>query len=762
MVASQAPLPPDPSDAEAVRAALRCGRSGCPCRSGPNVHCPAHDDDRPSLTVSAGRDGRLLVNCKAGCAQMVVLTTLRERGLWGSRRSPSRTSRTSRTDGTGATSATSRNGAHPTGSPGSPGSPASPVKGAGSKPPAEPVAVYEYRAATDPHGPVIAQKARWESSDGAKTFRWRRAGRPGWEGLDGLSLDDLALWGVELIADRPGEPVVVVEGEKAALAARSLGLLAVCHPGGASTRRFTPDQLAPLSGRDVILWPDNDAPGRELMARLAAALRPVARSVRFLTPSLPVKGDAADYVAQGGTREALLAELPPVRPDVTVLGRDTYRVRVPTPAGVVTLTFDGLEQSGHRELEAEVTVAVPGSDEPLVQRLNLLSGSQRTDLRRDLDALYGKEHGWTAVLAVACGLVWRAWRGQERAVRVDQIVDPGTPQFLVDVLLPEGSPTVLFGDGSSGKTYLALALGVAVALGRTFCQHPTRQGAVLYVDYETSEAQFRLRVERLCRGLGLDGIPSGLPMYYWRAGGIPLSEQVDVLRRFCAENGIVLVIVDAAADACGGEPESAAVASRYFNALARLGELTTLTIAHIAKGSDTEKPFGSVVWHNRPRRTWYVQRVQEEDADEADLGLFCRKGNDGRRPSPLAFHLAFDGVTGPVTVRRGDISAIPELAERRPLRDRLRDLLRGGARSVGELHEALGGVSSGISREAVLSALRRSPQTFVEVERGGGRGRESRWGLRAQARPGGSSAPAGADVGAGDSRDDEEEPWWVR
>lgn len=714
----------DPSDAEALRTALRCGRSGCPCRSGPNVHCPAHDDDRPSLTVSTGRNGRLLVNCKGGCTQSAVLNSLTERGLWGSRRP--------------------RNGAHPASSPSSPGSP---VRGAGVAP-SEPVAVYGYRAAAEPDGPVVAEKGRWEGQDG-KTFRWRRAGRQDWSGLDGLSLDDLALWGVELITDRPDEPVVVVEGEKAALAARSLGLLAVCHPGGASTKRFTPDQLAPLAGRDVILWPDNDAPGRELMARLAAAIRPTARSVRFLTPSLPVKGDAADYVAQGGTREALLAELPPARPDVTVLGRDSYRVRVPTPAGLVTLTVDGLEQSSHRELEAEVTVAVPGTAESLVQRLNLLSGSQRTDLRRDLDALYGREYGWTAVLAQACGLVWRAWRTQERAVRVDQILDPGSSQFLVDVLLPEGAPTVLFGDGSSGKTYFALALGVAVALGRPFGQYPTRQGAVLYVDYETSEAQFRLRVGRLCRGLGLDGVPAGLPMYYWRAGGVPLAEQVDVLRRFCAENNVALVIVDAAADACGGEPESAAVASRYFNALSRLGEITTLTLAHIAKGSDTEKPFGSVVWHNRPRRTWYLHRVQDEDADEADVGLFCRKSNDGRRPPAIAFHLSFDGTAGPVTIARGDLSSIPELAERRPLRDRLRDALRGGASSVSELCEVLGG---GISREAVLSALRRSPQMFVEVERGGGRGRESRWGLR-----------AGGTGGTGDHRAhrDDEEPWWV-
>lgn len=65
-----------------IRAALSCGRSGCPCSrpSGP-THCPAHDDENPSLSVRDD-NGRVLVHCHTSCSQEAVIGALRERGLW--------------------------------------------------------------------------------------------------------------------------------------------------------------------------------------------------------------------------------------------------------------------------------------------------------------------------------------------------------------------------------------------------------------------------------------------------------------------------------------------------------------------------------------------------------------------------------------------------------------------------------------------------------------------------------------------------------
>ena len=38
--------------------------------------CPAHDDKRASLSIAAGEDGRILVNCHAGCSSEAICSAL--------------------------------------------------------------------------------------------------------------------------------------------------------------------------------------------------------------------------------------------------------------------------------------------------------------------------------------------------------------------------------------------------------------------------------------------------------------------------------------------------------------------------------------------------------------------------------------------------------------------------------------------------------------------------------------------------------------
>ncbi|MET3560777.1 hypothetical protein ABID39_001488 [Bartonella japonica] len=47
------------------------------------AHCPAHDDRLPSLSISNGNDGRLLLYCYAGCSFREIIQALTRIGLLG-------------------------------------------------------------------------------------------------------------------------------------------------------------------------------------------------------------------------------------------------------------------------------------------------------------------------------------------------------------------------------------------------------------------------------------------------------------------------------------------------------------------------------------------------------------------------------------------------------------------------------------------------------------------------------------------------------
>lgn len=167
------------------------------------------------------------------------------------------------------------------------------------------VASYDY---TDEDGNLIFQVVRYEP----KTFVQRRKDRGRWvyqvRGVRQVPyrLPEL----VEAIASE--RTVYIAEGEKDVENLSKLGIVATCNAGGAG--KWQADWAEIFRDADVVLVPDNDQAGRDHMAMVGASLVDVARSVRLLTlPDLPLKGDVSDWMAAGGTAEALheLAALAP-------------------------------------------------------------------------------------------------------------------------------------------------------------------------------------------------------------------------------------------------------------------------------------------------------------------------------------------------------------------------------------------------------------------------------------------------------------------
>jgi KaiC/GvpD/RAD55 family RecA-like ATPase len=144
-------------------------------------------------------------------------------------------------------------------------------------------------------------------SDGkpVKEFRFERNGR---SGLDGLPSKELPLYNVDILASGTVKHVVVTEGEKACDALTRALIHAV---GTACGANVIPDDkaLLPLLGvGTVLLWADNDRPGRQHMDAIAERLKvmghPDVRRVDWI--NAPDKGDASDAIAGGIDIIALL------------------------------------------------------------------------------------------------------------------------------------------------------------------------------------------------------------------------------------------------------------------------------------------------------------------------------------------------------------------------------------------------------------------------------------------------------------------------
>lgn len=171
----------------------------------------------------------------------------------------------------------------------------------------------------DARGRLIALHCRWDTPDGEKTFRYWRNGqyKDALKTMGGSA--NLPLYGGELLSESdPAAVVIVCEGEKAADAARKAlpaSVVVLATACGAGTLP-TAQALAVLDGRRgrVILWEDNDKPGREAVAKLRLAILaelPGLGIWRFAPEGLPEGGDAFEWTAarQGADPVDLLGEI---------------------------------------------------------------------------------------------------------------------------------------------------------------------------------------------------------------------------------------------------------------------------------------------------------------------------------------------------------------------------------------------------------------------------------------------------------------------
>lgn len=262
--------------------------------------CPAHDDHDPSLAIWDDAEGRLGIKCHARCSHQEVREALQKKGLWpeGGRQRAHR----------GDTNKERKRLSDRL-------EPVVPVPGDAPSPDFlkilgwSPTATYDY---LDVSGNLLMSVVRLDRLDREKQIRpviYAKDGLGQYKWISSAHPVPRPLFGLDLLAADLSTPVLIVEGEKAALAARDRfpTHVVITWQGGANSVEKA--DWSPLSGRDVTLWPDNDDPGATAMEAVAKRLRPVAKTVRIvsLPPDLPKGWDLADDIPDAISPEVILA-----------------------------------------------------------------------------------------------------------------------------------------------------------------------------------------------------------------------------------------------------------------------------------------------------------------------------------------------------------------------------------------------------------------------------------------------------------------------
>ena len=334
---------------------------------------------------------------------------------------------------------------------------------------------------------------------------------------------------------------------------------------------------------------------------------------------------------------------------------------------------------GRVTAELKVSTSAPGYSPHLHQaQLNLVSTPARKAMVKALSEIY--EADWLSILE-QCSVLTIEWiRKGEPLIELWGREDATPPTYLVDPLLIEGYPNVLFGDPGTFKSAIAVIVSAISTLpwrdNPLRLSPPPRSCKALYLDWEADKQTTDWTLARLRRGSLLPEFPLS-----YRFCTRPLADDIEAIQSVAAESEANICIIDSLTMAAGGDLKEAVSATAFYGALRQL-HMTSLILAHNAKDNGTiqrvKTIFGSQVFTAQARNVWEVKKLQEPGENELQLGLFHRKAPPFSRLSrPLGMRVTF--VDSQITVKAEDPRGIREFVAELGIKAQIQDALQQGA-----------------------------------------------------------------------------------
>ena len=374
----------------------------------------------------------------------------------------------------------------------------------------------------------------------------------------------------------------------------------------------------------------------------------------------------------------------------------------------ITIEVDRLRRERH-ELwgELQVTCDMEGANTVEGGSLSLadfnMSSAQSRTSRAKLVAGRSKARDldWEGMLEEFCQRVIKAERQGAPAVHLRDLPEPDMTRQSFGVYgltIPQRHPSILFGDGGSAKSYLAL--GIA--------GHLAEDTRVAYFDWELDANDHRYRLGKLF---------VDMPDLLYVKCDKPLVHDIDRMKRIVEDEGIDYAVFDSIVFACNGPAENSDIAAAYLQAVRRLN-IGSMHVAHISKaeGGD-QKPFGSAFWHNGARATWNVKREDiEGDPTSAYLLTYPRKANLTGLGRTGCLKITFG--TDRVTVTQDAVANTEKAIERESVWTRCEHVLQQGQASLDDIKNTLRDEKRDSIKKAIERAERRGDVTRTETSNG--------------------------------------------
>lgn len=349
--------------------------------------------------------------------------------------------------------------------------------------------------------------------------------------------------------------------------------------------------------------------------------------------------------------------------------------------------------------ELQITTDAPGYA-PFFHRsqFNFSSSQSMSTLQKKMSERYQAD--WLSIIEQLCYYTLDIARRGEPTEEIWAKDDIGIipPRFILEPLMLEGLPTVLFGKKGAGKSTMAMVIAICLHLpwydnNLGFRMSPESL-PVLILDWEQSRNIVLWQINSIRKGMGLPEFP-----IYYRRCYLPLADDIDQIQQHIIENNIKVVIVDSLGPACGGELNKPEPALAFFNNLRKLN-VSSLIVGQTSKDEDAKVRtiFGAVFFQYLARSIWEIRKSQEIENNIMEVALYHRDGNYTPKYSSMGFRISY-GING-INISRCDIKSIRELVAGISTQEQLLNILGSEPLSKKEMMEEIN-ISEGALRIAL-------------------------------------------------------------